>query len=397
MPWTTLLDGAERDRVTDLANAVARALVSCPPGDEDTAPTLHGTLGAALFLAECGEESRSSAILDEAIDAVAAERPTIGLYGAPVGVAWVDALLRPSAEENDVDVFVGNVLDHDSWSWAHDVMHGLAGVGTYCLARLPLPRARRSLERIVHHLANAVREDGAGVTWPYVPPPDGAFQFNEARPEGHVNVGFAHGVPGILAFLAAAADADVPGSRDLLAPAVRWLAAHRLPPGAGSAFPAFVYPAFESSPARLAWCYGDPGVAVALLAAGEALGDGETVALAREVALGCVGRDADVDATLCHGSAGLGHMFNRLGQALGEERLLDLARGWFAVTVDRHRDGLTVVDREATKRLLRDGGTVSVDAGYGLLFGAAGAGLALASAVSSRPPRWDAAMFVRSP
>ena len=402
MPWATVLDGSARDRAAEMTNAVAEALVACPPGGAEAAPSLHGTLGAALFLTEWGDVSGQRtyvdvghAILDEAVDAASAERPTIGLYGTPVGVAWVEALLRPGGEEHDVDVFVGNVLGHDNWPWANDVMHGLAGVGAYCLARLPLPSARHSLERIVVHLANAAREDADGVTWAYVPPPDGSFRFNEARPEGHVNLGFAHGVPGIVAFLAAAETAGVAGSRDLLEPAVRYLAAQRLPSGAGSAFPAFVYDDWESSPARLAWCYGDPGVAVALLAAGEALGDDGALALAREVALGCAGRDAEVDATLCHGSAGLGHMFNRLGQALADERLLDLARHWFVETVERHAAGLTVVDRAATKRLLREAGTVSVDAGYGLLFGAAGAGLALASAILDRAPRWDAAMFVQ--
>lgn len=391
--------------MADVGNAVAEALLATPPRGTDAAPELNGTLGAVLFLGEWGEVTGERAyadaaalLLDEAIDAASGvERPTIGLYGTPLGVAWVDALLHPSDEESDVDLFVANALSAASWPGGNDLMHGLAGVGTYCLARLPDPLARRNLERLVAHLASTVREDADGVTWPYVPAPGGTFAFNEHRPEGHVNLGFAHGVPAIVAFLAAAAEAGVAGAGELLGPAVRWVVAHRLPPGAGAAFPAFVIEGGRPQPARLGWCYGDPGIAVALRAAGVALGDGDLVAVARDVALGCTAREDVDDATLCHGSSGLGHMFNRLGQAFGEERLLDAARRWYGVTVDRHREGLTVVDREVVKRLMEADGDVSVDAGYGLLFGAAGAGLALASAISDREPRWDAALFVRSP
>jgi lantibiotic modifying enzyme len=392
--WGALLAEPERDRALDAARAVAALLLAAPEPSPD--PSLNGGLGAVLLLAALGEATgdasyaaAADALLDAAIDAASElERPGIALYGTPVGVAWVDASLRPSDEESDVDVFVANVLDRPSWPWPNDLMAGLAGVGAYCLARLPGPRARRSLERVVAHLASTAREEATGLTWAYVPAPE-AMAFNEHRPEGHVNLGFAHGVPGILAFLAAASAAGVAGARELLGPAVRWFLAQRLPPGAGASYASFVFPDRESETARLAWCYGDPGIAVALHAAGEALGDGEVTAFARDVALGCAGRDDDVDATLCHGSPGLGHAFNRLGQALGEERLLDLARRWYAVTLDRHLPAL-LSDGVA-------GGAFVVDPGNGLLFGRAGAALALVAAASDAAPWWDAALYVTPP
>ncbi|HEX8003201.1 MAG TPA: lanthionine synthetase LanC family protein [Mycobacteriales bacterium] len=400
--WAPLLDGAARSRAVALADAVAGALLAAPPTGGDVTPTWHGTLGAAVFLTAWGRfagradcAAAGAALLDAAVDAAAAQPPTVGLYGVPVGLAFAAAMLDP-AGESDVDAFVANVVDRASWPGAHEVLYGLAGTGAYCLARLPRPPARRAVDAAVRHLANAAREEPDGVTWAYAPPPGGAFAFNEYRPEGHVNLGFAHGVPGIVAFLAGAAEAGAPGARELLAPAVRWLLAQRRPPGAGSAFAGFVFPGQDAPPARLAWCYGDPGVAVALLAAGRALGDGGVLDAAREVARGCAGRAPEEaeGATLCHGSAGLGHLFNRLGQGLGDERLLDLARYWFDVTVTRDAAGLTVVDRAAVTALLDAGATVTVDAGYGLLLGAAGAGLALLSAATAEPPWWDGPLLV---
>jgi lantibiotic modifying enzyme len=410
-----LMAGAAGDRAVEAAGAIASALRAAPPppGSTDAAPTLGGTLGAALFFTALGEATGDRAdtdlavaILDEAVARVAAlEQPSIGLYGAPVGLAWADAVLRPRLApgeedgETDVDRFVGNALAQDRWPWPNDLLHGLAGLGTYALARLPHDSARATLARVVAHLANLAEEDDAGVAWRFVPVPGGPFRFTEHRPEGNVNVGFAHGVPAIVTFLAAAHRAGVAGAGELLGPAVRWLVAQRLPAGERSAFPAYVVRGRPATGTRLAWCYGDPGVAVALLAAGDALGDSDLVALAGGVARGCGARTDDgVEAAmLCHGSAGLGHLFHRLGRALGDERLLDLARHWFGVALDRHLPGLLVVDRVRAKEVVAAGGTLAVEPGYGFLSGAAGAGLALLSAASGEEPWWDGALFVQPP
>lgn len=418
MTWAALLEGSQRDRAVETADRIARALVSAdmPPGETTTHPTLNGCLGAVLFLTAMGETAdrayldAARELFDGAVERVAAiERPGFHLYSTPVGIAWVDAVVRErladdegddDEEDDDVARFVSNVLATDTWPWATDLLHGLAGLGVYCLSRLPRPSARRDLARVVRHLANAAVELPGGLTWRYVPPPEGLFEFNEHRPEGTVNLGFAHGVPAVVAFLAAAHGAGIESAGELLDPAVRWLAAQRRPPGSeGSAFPDHVIPGREPLSTRLAWCYGDPGIALALLAAGDALGDDDLVEEARGLAAGCAEQSPDsvVDATLCHGSAGLGHVFHRLGRALGDERVLNLARHWFSVTLDRDEPLLTVVDIETAKRLAGEGRVLAVDPGRGFLFGPAGAGLALLAAAGDDEPWWDAAMLVQPP
>lgn len=402
-----------REQALDAVGEIASALLSTdmPAGNTTTNPTLNGSLGAVLFLTALGETNGRAytdvarAIFDDAVERTAdLVQPSFHLYGAPVSVGWVEATAHdrldgdPNDEDNDVDLFVTNVLATDSWPGQTDLLHGLSGLGAYCLARLPRPRARRDLERVVAHLANLAEEDGVGVTWRYIPPPDGMFEFNEFRPEGLVNLGFAHGVPAIIAVLAAAHRAGLPGAGDLASAAVRWLVAQRLPAGSASAYPDHVGPGIEPMGTRLAWCYGDPGIAIALLAAGDALGDDDLVEQARELAIGCATQSPETvgDATLCHGSAGLGHVFHRLGRALGDERVLDLSRHWFSVMLDRDLARLTV-DVERAKKLAVAGTKLAVDPGRGFLFGSAGVGLALLSATTDSEPWWDGAMFVQPP
>ena len=47
--------------------------------------------------------------------------------------------------------------------------------------------------------------------------------------------------------------------------AVAWLLAQRRSLGSGAGFPIYLGEGIEPSPGRLSWCYGDPGIAAALL------------------------------------------------------------------------------------------------------------------------------------
>ena len=245
----------------------------------------------------------------------------------------------------------------------HDLVSGLVGLGVYSCERLPRPSARAALERIVTQLGLLAEEDGAGVRW-FTAPHRLAPDPRRLSPAGHWDLGMAHGAAGVVAFLAhaRAAGAGGPAVDDLLERAAGWLTGQRLPPESPSRYAPWIAPGQSPRPARTAWCYGAPGVAAALLAAGRRDD-------AVEVARAAAGRPVDdcgvVDAGLCHGAAGLLHVFNRLHQATGDGLLADAARGWFepALVLPVPEDGF--------------------------LEGRAGVGLALLAACTDIEPAWD--------
>jgi hypothetical protein len=163
--------------------------------------------------------------------------------------------------------------------------------------------------------------------------------------------------------------------RALLDGAVRWLLAHMVDTVSGPTAPCFVADDIEPGPARSAWCYGDPGVAVALLLAARDVGEPAWEAVATALAMGAANRPPDqsgvVDAGLCHGSAGLAHLFNRMYQMTSEPVLADAARFWVERTLEE----------PACK-------------GPGLLEGAAGVALALEAASTTAEPVWDQILLV---
>src|SRR5262249_36720907 len=91
-------------------------------------------------------------------------------------------------------------------------------------------------------------------------------------PRSQYNLGIAHGIPGVIAFLAADYRKGMERNicRELITESVPWLLQFRHASTDGG-FPNWLTSKLRAYGGRTAWCYGEPGVAAATWAAGEAL------------------------------------------------------------------------------------------------------------------------------
>ena len=198
------------------------------------------------------------------------------VWTRPDGVAWATAHVQKQlgdAEEESayraVDEALLAHLNESPWRNDYDLISGLIGFGVYALERLPHPMGFEMLERVVDRLDETAERNAEGITWltrPELLPP---WQ-RELSPNGYYNLGLAHGVPGVIALLGQACAAGIARAQvePLLEGAIDWLLAQRLPAsGAHSIFPSWVGPCNGREGCRLAWCYGDAGIAAALLSA----------------------------------------------------------------------------------------------------------------------------------
>lgn len=410
--WRPLLRGEAAERARDAVLAIAAALrepAALPPSA--AGPDLsRGHAGRALFFAylapgfaEPGWREEAAAALDAAAEALA-ERP-LGpeLLGGFTGVGWVfehlAGRLDPAAEADDAPTEIDEALATllaGSWQGDYDLIGGLAGFAVYALETMPRPAARRLLARVVEELRRRAEPRHGGLTW-HTPPSLVPPSQLRAAPDGYYNLGPAHGVPGAIVVLARAAAEGVAGAADALEPAAAWLLGRERPESDGrGAFAHWELPraaADEPRESRLAWCYGDLGVAAALDAAGRAAGEPTWCRAARRVARRAAARPAErsgvVDAGLCHGAAGVGHLFNRLAQASGDDLLADAARRWLLATLALRRPGAGVGGYAAWEA---HAGGWRDEAGF--LTGAAGVGLALLAAIASEEPEWDRVLAI---
>ncbi|MER5619975.1 lanthionine synthetase C family protein [Streptosporangium sp. NPDC002544] len=290
----------------------------------------------------------------------------------------------------------GGVADHD-----YDVIVGATGSLTRMAdADSAEPVAAEAVRRLIDDLLWLC--DGTGERRPWFIPPEffPAEDYHEAYPHGYVNLGLAHGIPGPLAALALARRAGHGGEpvRTTIRQVADYLVDAAIADEHGPSW-AMGIPLDASgaehrhglAPARVAWCYGTPGVACALLHAADALDDHALRRFASSALEGVLHRFAGEghfsSATLCHGAAGLLAICARFARDTDSA----VARRTLPVLTEavlEHCDPdlpLGVQDLEQPGVLLDS---------PGLLTGAAGVALALWSVSVSASTRWERALLI---
>jgi lantibiotic biosynthesis protein len=408
-PWQPILHGSAKEAALDAVRSIADSLQARrlrPDWPHRHASVMIGASGMALLYAylarvmpESGANLTAASLLEEAFDLVASEPMDASLFHGFTGVGWTVAHLRhqlfdPADDDpaEAVDEALLELLNRPTWEGSFDLTRGLTGMGLYALERLPHPAAAAILTRVVDHLDAIAEQSSQGITW-FTPPGILPGSHKPMFPKGYYDLGVAHGVPGVVAFLgsACAKGSGDAKARRLLDGAVAWLLAHRQPEGRSTAFHGFVGPDGTAAPARSAWCYGDPGLSAVLLGAARAVGDPtweqEAVAVARLAARRPLKETEAENPGFCHGTAGLGHIFNRLYQATGDPVLGQAAREWFERTLAMRRPGRGIGGYPAW--WAGQPGEVTTDEDPSLLTGAAGIALCLLAATSSVAPTWD--------
>ncbi|HEX2832458.1 MAG TPA: lanthionine synthetase C family protein [Thermoanaerobaculia bacterium] len=404
--WRPLLEGELASRAREAVDSIAAALATESARDAADRALLFGYLaltGGAPDDANHYAE-RSGQLLDVAFDALATTPMGPALYGGFSGVAWVAEHLAGKFDETvegDGGEEIDEILEETiaaPWNGSYDLISGLTGFGVIALERLPRPSAIRCLEAIVDRLTETAEPSGDGLTW-FTSPDLLPMTRRERFPHGYYDLGVAHGVPGVIALLSAAYCAAIrpEQARGLIEGAVRWLLSQRLRVSGASCYPAMVAPDVSARSSRLAWCYGDAGVAATLLHAARAVGVEEWERAALEIATHAAMTELEEsgvkDAGLCHGAFGLAHIYNRLFQAGGGDVFAVAARRWYGVGLDMRAPGRGIAGFE--EWALDSNG--SARSGAEFLTGATGIGLALLAGITSVPPMWDRLLLVSIP
>jgi class I lanthipeptide synthase len=387
--WRPLLEGDLAARAEDAVRAISEDLAE--PSD----PFLEGKAGVALFHGYLGNAERADQLIEDAVDALATTPMSPGLYGGFTGIAWAAEHLGAADDMSEIDESLLTAIAAPGTA-DYDLIRGLVGFGVYALQSMPSPSAVLCLEAIVDRLDETAQALEPGISW--FTAPELLFPHQRKQyPRGGYNLGVAHGVPGVIAFLADACRLGIrrEKARPLLDDAVHWVLSHRL----FEHFPAWVVPGIDARPSRLAWCYGDPGVAATLLAAARAVDNAEWERAGLEIALRAATsapEDARVqDAGLCHGAFGLAHLYNRIYQAGGDDAFAEAARLWYSRGLDMRQPERGIAGFESWEL------GADMQLGWrtdpGFLCGAAGIGLALLAGITSVEPEWDRLLMVAIP
>lgn len=420
--WRALLKGEDRARVSESLEEISKSLLDPPPFLGPAHCLYEGYSGLATFYAYSGKATENEGHLDHAaellsqcIQALAEEAMDSGLMTGFTGIAWTVEHLRPllfddssDPEEDDPNEALDQALIEAlaktstpaEWPGGWDLMTGVLGLGVYALERYPHPVSGEIYRHVLRLLELRAERQDSGLAW-FTPPEAIDKEMRTQYPEGYYNMGVAHGSPGVLGLLARASSLGLEPelTQKMIAETASWLLANRLAGRPGSSYPSMLNPIGDSLPARSAWCYGNPGIAPCFLAAGRVAGnpawEAEGFTLAIEAAERSIEDAEVVDPGLCHGSVGLGHLFNRLYQATGDERLRDAAIFWYRDTLERRVPRTGVAGYRSYRAPTPHDPEYLADASF--LTGGAGIGLAFLAATTDFAPQWDRLLLAEIP
>lgn len=207
------------------------------------------------------------------------------------------------------------------------------------------------------------------------------------------NISLSHGMSSIVIILSKIYKKyKTKGADELIEKSIDYILSQKLP--IGDYHSIYSYYALESTnvlhSSRLAWCYGDLGIGFALLHAGRVLDKKEWIGEAFQIFEHASKRrdlvkNRLMDASFCHGTAGVAHIFNRLYIDTKIDLFKDAFDYWIEETLKmaKFEDGLAGFKHYSGL----EQGYWRND--YGFLEGIAGIGLTLISKVSDIEPAWD--------
>jgi len=268
----------------------------------------------------------------------------------------------------------------------YDFMHGALGVGLYFLKKGTNPEYIQELIEFLYKTAEK-SVDNRIFKWESV-----VMNKNEELQTCY-NFALSHGMSSILIFLARIVKSGICDERitEMLSGAINYVLLHEKDFSQfGSYFPNFILidSPEDVSKSRLAWCYGDLGIGLALWQAGKSIDKTAWEEKGLEILLQSTQRRSFnenyvQDAEICHGSAGVAMIFRRMYFETKMDEFKDATQYWINQTLNysHFEDGL------AGYKTRYSGGEWKLD--YSLLMGISGIGLVLLSYLENNQQTWD--------
>jgi lantibiotic modifying enzyme len=406
MTWEILIKDEQTKPYTDKLAEISECLLKNTDKLENNIGLMGGKIGVALYFFYyarlCGEDKYA----DYAVDLISGIFDVINndfTYhthaGGLAGIGWSIELLAQNefidTDTNEVlealDPYLHKTMIYDIQSENYDFLHGAVGNGTYFLSRLSNPKAKEYLEELVDELDKISQKDEDGaIKW-------SSILDRETGKKGY-NLSLSHGIAAIIAFLGKVVEAGIHKEKAsrLLKGAVQYLLKYKLDREKfASNFPSWISEEDPLTQSRLAWCYGDLGIGTSLWHTARSVGNKEWEKIAGDVLLDSTSRrdiqqNAVIDAGLCHGAAGIMHIYNRAYHYTGNEVFKETALYWAEQTLKlaKFDDGYAGYKAWHTEKY----GGWQPEAGF--LEGVTGIGLAFISMISDVEPAWDRSLYL---
>lgn len=309
---------------------------------------LSGLTGEAIFLLEYSRinpdyEQYVEDFIDQINDSI--EKGVIyhsHCAGTPGVVLGLDYIYRGYYEEDydapfdflssEIETYISAELYNCLNTKNIDFLHGAIGIGFYYIKRFENGdlSAKDQIISILNYLEENAITEGSTVKW----------HMNQSSTG--FNISISHGISSIAIFLSKIMSLDTTFENNvpfLLEGSMNYILSQEIDKDKyGSYFP---YASIEEKEefSRLAWCYGDLGIGLALLKASDALKKDNWYQKALEIFdFSTTRKDLEenivLDAPICHGSSGIALIFYIVYQQTKQDNYLEAADYWEEKTLE---------------------------------------------------------------
>ena len=282
----------------------------------------------------------------------------------------------------EITAFLNKNIDDYIKNNKYDFMHGALGIGLYFLKANKSPKSIYTLIDYLYHSAEKDKEQKI-FKWESI--------IDYKKGISGYNISLSHGLSSIIIFLCRSIDYGFHSEKAILTltGAINYILSQEYKEKDGlSLFPSqSTENETEKKYSRLAWCYGDLGIGISLLYAGITTQNREwenkgMYILERSTFRTSLSKNSVIDAGICHGSAGISMIYNRLYINTHKECFHMAYNYWINITLQmsHFQDGLAGYKSFYPQGWLQD---------YSLLTGISGIGLVLLSNLYQDRQEWD--------
>lgn len=284
-----------------------------------------------------------------------------------------------------VDELVFNDAVKNLKSTNHDFLYGAIGNGIYLVERIGENNVQLYLYNLVRLLMDlSVKDEHGNLYWV------------EANSKKTVNLSLSHGCASKVVFFSKLLKSNRKNSylKNCLNKSANFLLSSKNTVNCGSMFPSILADGVGNDCSRLAWCYGDLGIGIALWQAGEVLNDQQFRDEAVKIYLNSLHRvnfeETQIcDAGICHGSSGIALMYNRMYKSTKIKEFRDAALFWCQKTIDFKNNPNVTADYRSW-----NGNELGWQLDDSLLTGSTGVDLTILSIQSERDYNWDSCILL---
>lgn len=310
---------------------------------------LGGDFGAICFLYYYSKvDPKYDAVADRYLDKMLSDITRYPLYTYCNGIAGLGIGLQLLEQDGFLEGVSASLDEYDRYLYwllprilnlrSIDFLHGVIGVGLYFVSRhIYSPElSLQCIDRIVGFLYSCSKRKDNSIYW----------ELGEDDYYKRFNISLSHGSSSILIFLSRVYSlglelANKQYIRPLIDGIINYILAQKMDEEkVGSFFPSFPRESgLPNTKSRLAWCYGDLGIAIALKEAAKSINDPGLYEFGIEVLKFSAAKRRDVkansihDAGLCHGAMGVSRIFKRSYEETGDDVFKQASEYWREVAL----------------------------------------------------------------